>query len=152
MESWEKVWQVAAPMLPTRGLERLLLALRDDDPRLIQQATTSPPPLACVQDWPCEGACLLGYPFAFEDGDAGAEVAASFASNVTKVYPSTKTVGEVELQFARMCFDIDTALGEPAAVRYLLNWFDETPRDEMRQKMLPLVEAELNRRSLEVCQ
>jgi hypothetical protein len=27
---------------------------------------------------------------------------------------------------------VDQELGEPAAVRYLLNWFDDTPRDEMR--------------------
>ena len=37
--------------------------------------------------------------------------------------------------------EADTRLGEPAAVRYFLNWFDDTPRDEMRRQLL----AEVNR-------
>ena len=71
-------------------------ALTGDDPRLTQGSTTTPPPLMCVQDWPVEAACALGY-----CGWQGDEL---------------ETVGEVEEFFARMCFEADQRLGEPAAL------------------------------------
>ena len=52
-----------------------------------------------------------------------------------------ETVAEVEEFFARVCFEADQVLGEPAACRWFLNWFDETPRDEMRRQLV----AEVNR-------
>jgi hypothetical protein len=122
MESWRKVWREGvAPLLSTTGLEALQRALTNDDARLLQGATTTPPPLQCVQDWPVEAACALG--FCGWQGEG------------------LETVAEVEEFFARMCFEIDQRLGEPAACRWFLNWFDETPRDEMREKLL----AEVNR-------
>ena len=149
-ESWYKVWLTAAPLLPTRGLERLRTALIEDDPRLLSGTTTAPPPLACVQDWICEGACILGYPFAFEDGDG------ELIGGEDKLLPlpaSTKTVGYVEERFAKVCFEVDQALGEPAAIRRLLNrWDCDDPnepsltRERVRQEMIPCVEAELERR------
>lgn len=48
--------------------------------------------------------------------------------------------------FARICFDVDRALGEPAGCRYFLNFFDETPRDQMRRELLPEVWRELEKR------
>ena len=102
------------------------LDLATDDGRLLQGATTTPPPLACVQDWPVEGACALGYCGWVGDG--------------------LETVGEVEEFFARMCFEIDQRLGEPAGCRWFLNWFDETPRDEMRELLLVEVERALELR------
>jgi hypothetical protein len=122
MESWRKVWRDGlAPQLSTNGLEALRRALLSDDPRLLQGATTSPPPLQCVQDWPVEAACGLG--FCGWQGDR------------------LETVAEVEEFFARACFEADQRLGEPAGVRWFLNWFDETPRDVMRSQLL----AEVNR-------
>ncbi|HKB37327.1 MAG TPA: hypothetical protein VKD72_12820 [Gemmataceae bacterium] len=122
MESWRKVWREGvAPLLSTEGLQALARALASDDPRLLQGATTSPPPLQCVQDWPVEAACGLGYCGWQGDG--------------------LETVAEVEEFFARVCFEVDLALGEPAGCRWFLNWFDETPRDEMRTQLL----AEVNR-------
>jgi hypothetical protein len=122
MDSWRKVWRGGlAPLLSTTSLEVLRRALLNDDSRLLQGATTMPPPLQCVQDWPVEGACGLGYCGWQGEG--------------------LETVGEVEEFFARMCFEIDQAMGEPAACRWLLNWFDETPREEMRR----LLVAEVNR-------
>jgi hypothetical protein len=56
------------------------------------------------------------------------------------------TVGAVEEWFARLCFEADQRLGEPGACRYLFNWIDDTPREEMRQALLVEVEAELARR------
>jgi hypothetical protein len=122
MESWRKVWREGlAPLLSTPGLEALRRGLVHDDVRLQQGATTTPPPLMCVQDWPVEGACAVGYCGWQGDG--------------------METVGEIEEFFARTCFEIDQRLGEPAGCRWFLNWFDETPRDEMRRLLL----AEVNR-------
>lgn len=130
MESWRSTWRNGfAPTMPTTGLKALRDALRADDPRLTQGSTTTPPPLMCVQDWPCEGGCALAYMGACENGGIG-----------------KATVGEVEEFFAKACFDADERIGEPAACRWFLNWFDDTPRDEMRRELLAEVERELWRR------
>jgi hypothetical protein len=122
MESWRKVWREGlAPQLSLKELDALRRALLEDDPRLLQGATTTPPPLQCVQDWPVEKACALGYCGWQGDG--------------------LETVAEVEEFFARVCCEADLRLGEPAACRWFLNWFDDTPRGEMRNLFL----AEVNR-------
>lgn len=117
MESWRQVWRNGfAPSISTPGLVALRDALVKDDPRLTQGSTTTPPPLMSVQDWPCEGACVVSYPGWQGDG--------------------LETVGEVETYFASMCYEADKRLGEAGACRWLLNWFDDTPRDEMRRELL----------------
>lgn len=124
MESWRNVWREGfAPVLSTPGLTALRDALRGDDNRLTQGSTTTPPPLLCVQDWPCEGACTLG--FCGWQGEG------------------LQTVGEVEEFFAKSCYEADHRLGEPAACRHFLNWFDDSPRDEMRRDLLAEVELAL---------
>ena len=58
MENWRSVWRDGfIPVLTTVGLEALRGALKNDDPRLTQGSTTTPPPLMSVQDWPVEAAC-----------------------------------------------------------------------------------------------
>lgn len=127
MESWRKVWRDGlASQLSTAGLEALRKALVEDDSRLIQGATTSPPPLQCVQDWPVESCCVLG--FCGWKGDG------------------FETVAEVEEEFARICFEADQVLGEPAACRWFLNWYDDTPRDEMRRELIAEVNLVLRER------
>jgi len=127
MESWRNVWRKGvAPLLSTESLEVLRQGLVTDDPRLLQGATTTPPPLQCVQEWPVEAACALGYCGWQGDG--------------------LETVAEVEEFFARMCFEIDQRMGEPAACRWFLNWFDDTPRDEMRRELLIEVQRTLAQR------
>jgi hypothetical protein len=122
MEAWRRVWREAfAPQLSTAGLEAVRTALVQDDRRLLQGTTMSPPPLRCVRDWSVEAACLLG--FCGWQGEG------------------LRTVVEVEGFFAGVCAAADLRLGEPAACRWFLNWFDATPRDEMRRLLLP----ELNR-------
>ena len=122
MQAWQRSFREGiAPLISTRALLALKRALTQDDPALIQGATTTPPPLQAVQDWPVEAACALG--FCGWQGDG------------------LETVGEVEEFFARLCFEADARLGEPAACRWFLNWFDETPRAEARQDLL----AEVNR-------
>lgn len=129
MHTWITIWREgAAPSLSTPGLEALQKALTNDDARLLQGATTTPPPLQCVQDWPVEAACALS--FCGWQGEG------------------LETVAEVEEYFVRMCFEIDQHLGESAACRWFLNWFDETPRDEMRQKLLSEVQRSLKSRKI----
>ena len=50
------------------------------------------------------------------------------------------------LGVARACFEADKVLGEPAACRWFLNWYDETPRPEMRTQLLAEVESVLAQR------
>ena len=127
MESWRTVWREGfAPHLPTVGLEALRDALASDDHRLVQGATTTPPPLMCVQDWPVEAACALG--FCGWQGE------------------NLETVGGVEEFFAKSCYEADLRLDEPAACRHFLNWFDDAPRDEMRRELLAEVELTLAER------
>ncbi len=127
MESWRKVWRDGfAPQISTEALEALRDALANDDARLLQGATTTPPPLRCARDWPVEAACALGYCGWQGEG--------------------LESVAEVEEYFARLCFEVDRRLGEPAACRFFLNWHDDTPRDEMRQALLAEVGRELDRR------
>lgn len=133
MESWRKVWREGlAPLLSTEGLEALGRALVTDDPRLLQGVTTTPAMLDCAldreQDVLVEGACPVGYAGWICDG--------------------LETVAEVEEFFAQMCFAIDQRLGEPAACRWFLNWFDETPRNEMRQQLLAEVNLALEERKV----
>ncbi|HZU34441.1 MAG TPA: hypothetical protein VFA18_00960 [Gemmataceae bacterium] len=127
IEAWRKVWREGlAPHLSTAGLAALRRALVQDDDRLIQGATTSPPPLQSLQEWPVEAACGLGY-----CGWQGEGLA---------------TVAEVEEYFAQLCFEADRALGEPAACRWFLNWFDDTPREEMRTLLLAEIDTALAQR------
>jgi len=127
IESWRMVWREGfAPVLSTAGLVALREAPRSDDHRLTQGSTTTPPPLMCVQDWPVDAACALGF-----CGWQGEDL---------------ETVGEVEEFFARACFEADERLGEPAACRWFLNWFDDTPRDQMRKLLLEEVDRVLAER------
>lgn len=131
MESWRIVWRDGfVPVLSTECLTALAEAIRGDDPRLTQGSTTTPPPLMCVQDWPCEAGCALGFMGATDNGGFG-----------------QATVGECEEFFARACFEADQRLGEPAACRWFLNWFDNTPRPDMLRELLPEVERALAERN-----
>jgi hypothetical protein len=127
LESWQLVWrQGFVPNLNEKMLKALKEALEKNDPRLIQGATTTPPPLMCVRDWPVEAADAIGY-MGWQGDDR-------------------KTVGETEEFFAMHCFEADSKLGEPAACRWFLNWFDDTPRDEMRRELLKEVNVALGER------
>lgn len=131
MNLWRQVWRDGfAPILPIDGLTALATALREDDKKLIQGATTTPLPLMCVMDWPVEAGDCLAFMGAVTHGGFG-----------------TATVGECEEFFAKCCYEADQLLGEPAACRWLLNWYDDTPRDEMRRELLAEVESVLENRA-----
>lgn len=129
MESWRLIWrQGFASAISTSGLTALAEALRTDDKQLVQGSTTTPPPLMCVQDWPVEAACCLGF-----CGWKGEGLA---------------TISEVAEYHARLCFECDQRLNEPAACRWFLNWFDDTPRPEMLRDLLAEVELVLASRAI----
>jgi hypothetical protein len=117
METWQSVWRKGlAPRLSTCGLDALRQALLRDDGRLMQGATTSPPPLESLQDAPVEAACALGYCVWQGDGK--------------------DTVAEVNMTFEKICAAADEVVGEATACRLFLNWFDDTPRPLMRRQLL----------------
>lgn len=120
MESWRLIFREAiAPKLAEYApdsLAEVLAAIESDDPRMTQGSTTTPPPLMCVQDWPVEAGCVIC--FAGWQGGGGCT-----------------TVGEAEEFFAKVVFEADEIMGEPAGSRWFLNWFDDTPRPEMRREL-----------------
>jgi hypothetical protein len=123
MPAWKKCWRDGiAPQLDQDALKALRRALLNDDRRLIQGATTSPPPLHCVSDWQVEAADAIS--FALWQGNGYA------------------TVGQLEEQFALVCMKASEALGDPTGCRWFLNWWDETDRKTARQALL--VELDLH--------
>lgn len=128
MEPWRKCWREGfAPALPTEGLLALQQGILDNDPFLIQGATTNPPPMQCVLDLPAESACAVAY--------------CGWKTGLT-------TVGEVEEFFARACFEADKSLQEAAGSRFWLNYWDEQPRDLVIVELLEEVRLELARRGV----
>lgn len=117
METWRKVWRDGfVPQFSAAGLLALKAALGADDKALLQGATTSPPPLHCVQQWPCEAACPVGL--------------------VGWQGECLETVAEVEEFFALACKGADERIGEPAGCRWFLNWWDDTQREIARRELL----------------
>lgn len=130
IEAWRKVWRASVEYLSTNALVALERALAEDDKRLMQGGTCCPPPHYAVQDWPVKAACAWGYAGVIEHGGFG-----------------VANVADVEEFFARLCFDVDQKLGEPAGCRHFLNLFDE----EKREKFFPLLLAEVRSNLAERC-
>jgi hypothetical protein len=85
-----------------------------------------------VTDWTAEGACGLCWLTA--DGDK----------------PDVFTVGQLERLFMDAAWECDKRLGEPGAIRYWLNWFDDAPREEMRAALLAEIDRALAERERQV--
>ena len=127
MNSWQRVWRFGiAPQLSDAALGAIRRALLTDDSRLLQGRTMTPPPLVGLDCAAVEGACAIGW--AGWQGEGRATVAA------------------LERYFDRICSAADEALGEPAACRHFLDWFDATPRPLMRRLLLAEIERTLSRR------
>jgi len=125
MEKWRRIWREGfVPHLPRRGLLALRRALLHDDPRLVQGRVSIPPPLDAVRDRSVEGACAVGFCGWQGEGHA--------------------SVGRVLDFYDRTCELADAAFNEPAACRYFLNWFDDTPRADMRRELLTEVNLALS--------
>lgn len=125
MNAWQRVWRVGfAPLLSPAALAALAAALRDDDPRLVQDSTTEPIPVAIFADAPVEGACAVA--FGLWQGHG------------------FDRVGSLHLAFRRLCRSADDLLDEALASTAFINWFDATPRDEMRRLLLAEIEQQAN--------
>jgi hypothetical protein len=123
LAEWQRVFRVGVlPQLTRDNLVALRDALQSNDPRLMQGDTTYPPPFPHVLGWPCDRCCLLAFP-GLTDG--------------------LTTVGELNTFFARMCAAIDAAIGEPAGVRHLLQWYDDQPRAEVFAALVAEIDAAL---------
>lgn len=141
MESWRRVWREGVlPQLTRDDLLVIEKALENNDSRLVQHVTTRPPPIACVQDWPCECACLWGFIGAFRLGGLPDEAPGDGV-----------TVGEVEEFFARLSYEVDRRLGEAAASRWFLNFWDDNPREQVFKEMLEEVRMNLEEVEADEC-
>ena len=122
---WRRVWRIGfLPWLPREGLAALQSALAADDPRLLQGATCFPAPVVARRERAIQCACALAWCGWHGEG--------------------LRTVGQVEAFVERLCLAADAALDEPAACRFFLNWYDDTPRAEMRRALLAEVTRALN--------
>ena len=157
MESWRDTWRRGfAPVLSTDGLRILAEALRTDDPRLIQGSTSIPAPAyasaAGVRDLLVEAADFLGFVATTQAGGfvCTAEEYRARDGAPPHTNPNAAKVGVIDEFWANTCLAADRHLGEPHGCRWLLNWFDDTPRDEMRRELLAEVERELAARAEKV--
>lgn len=131
MESWRRVFKEGfAPQCSTAELVALRDALVADDPHILQGATTSPPPLMCVRDWPVEDACPWAWVGAYRHGGIKAA-----------------TVAETEEEFSIFCQGCDLLLGEPASSRWFLNAWDDGKRDTMRRAVIEEINTILEARA-----
>lgn len=126
MEKWRRVWRDGlAPLLSDSGLRALEAALVRDDPRLLQGATCTPPALDAWREQRVQGTCALSWCGWQGEG--------------------LRSVGDVEAYFHRLCDAADAVLREPAACRFFLNWYDDTPRADMRRALLAEVRRALQK-------
>ncbi len=117
MERWQRIWRMGiGPRLSPAALEKLRNGLAKNDARLIQGRTTTPPALAGLEGADVEAACAIGYAGWRGEGH--------------------DTVGALSSYFEAVCSAVDGDLGEPAACRHFLDWFDATPRETMRRRLL----------------
>jgi hypothetical protein len=127
IEPWRRVWREGiAPLLSEKSLEALKQALTNDDPRLIQKATMTPPYWKTRQNAPVEAAGALAYCGWQGEG--------------------LETIGAVESFFLQLCIDIGLRMDEPMVSKCFIDWYDETPRQQMRTQLLSEVHRELLRR------
>ena len=123
---------MSIPLTSELKKEGRLSALRDalaaDDARLVQGLTVLPPPFPSTAGQPCEAACLVAYA-GWRGGDC-------------------RTVGDASDFFRGVCRRAADRLGDRGEVRWLLKFWDTTPRDKAVAALLPEVEralAELER-------
>jgi hypothetical protein len=115
------------PQMATAELLAREAGLLADDAHLLQGATTSPPPIVSCLDWPLLACCPVTY-------------------GAWRSRPLT-TVADAEELFAQRCFEADNLLGEEAGCRHLLNWLDDSGRQEMRHQLLAEVRLALASRN-----
>ncbi len=105
-----------ALLISTNGLKALRKALEINSSLLIQGVVTEPSILECIADWEVEGACAIGY-----CGWIGEKL---------------KTIKEVEKYFTIKCHQADIILDGQAYARDFLLWYDNTPQEEVRFRLI----------------
>lgn len=127
LESWRLVLRDGfLPGWSSDVLEKAIVLLEADSPKIVQGSTTTPPPLMCMQDWAVEACDIVAFCSTPDCLEA--------------------TVGQAEEGFARACFETDSRLGEPAACRWFLRFFDDTPRAEVFRLLIEEFKLELSKR------
>jgi hypothetical protein len=92
----------------------------------LQGTTCYPPLLDELKDQAVQATCVLGYCGWQGEG--------------------LHTVGQLDEFFQKLCDAADQNFPEPAACRFFLNWYDDTPRDEMRRELFVEVALALRER------
>lgn len=128
---WQRAWRLGfVPHLSTRGLKALAHALLTDDPCLVQGVIVHPPDLDIFADADIEAACALA--FCVWKGE------------------NLGTVGELTSRYEQLCLGADEILGEPAASRHFLDWFDQTPWRHVTRLLLTEIRLALSRRDVPI--
>lgn len=144
---WRRGFDLLVPLLPRAGLERLAVALRDDDPRLVQKVTADfrlkPGRLTRLRDadgreLPTAERVRLG-----DVELCGCFVAFPFLAEASQLHPGDQLAGLV-VRFERVINSVEDddagrSLGYQHAQNFL-DWFDDTPRAQMRAELLPALE------------
>ena len=131
IQAWQKCWREGfAPLLSDEGLVELAKALRENDQKLIQGTT-------CIT---ADG---------HRKGDVIGACAISYAG-----WKGDELTGwdEVEAFFSRCCWKVDQTFGMMGDCRYFLNWFDETPRDQMIEEFLDEIQKTIEKRLTVSCE
>lgn len=108
---------------------------RGDESRLLQGLSTAPQPLRGNLDRSIVAADAVVYPhWRYTFGMFGV----------------VETVGAASEAFAACCFNADQYLGEPAACRAFLNFWDDTPREEAFPALLAAVKEVIAERATRI--
>jgi hypothetical protein len=131
--AWRDSWrQAVAPRLPEAGLVELADALRRDDSRLVQ-ANGRDPDL-------CDG------------GPGGAILRADAIGYALWQGHGLTTTAGMNRRVERLVFGTDPEGRCHLSAWPFLEWYDATPRGEMRRELLAEVEREISRRRTQVTQ
>jgi hypothetical protein len=128
--SWRTVFHRGiVPHLPPAALLDLRDALSIGDPAaMLQGATTSPPPLLPLYNFPVTAANPLVY--------------------AVMRAPGLKTVREADEAFTRFCRHVESTLDE-AATRIFFDFWHDTPLETAREELLDEVEVALAEHQLQ---
>lgn len=124
MESWRQVWRTGiVQQVDSRSLAILWEALKKDDPRIIQGATTVPTPVLQMMDQPVESADVIAF--------IG-----------WQCFGAAK-VAEAEDFWFRVFRESNSKTNCPDSACYFLNWYDSCPRNEMRESLIAEITREI---------
>jgi hypothetical protein len=134
--TWRDVWRALACHLSTAGLKALAVALRTDDPQLLEEQTTAPLPFR-RQRQRCTGACAVAFCLWKGGLPNVAEIEEEFGVLLDRV--NAELLPRVQRRLPAAIFT-DEFWDEPAI-----------PRATKRRLLLPLVKKEIASREEVLC-